>query len=270
VTSSPAGIDCPGTCAGSFADGAVVTLTATPAAGSGFSGWGGVCAGTAACVLRMDADKQATAAFVASHLLTVAKQGSGSGTVTSRPPGIDCGSDCSEAYPEDTLVTLTASPSPGSVFGGWGDACTGSSATCQVTMSAARSATATFHLEGGYYPLPPCRVVDTRSAALGEPLPLAAGTETRFVLVGGACGLPPTATAVALNVTAVRPTTGGHLRVYPGGTALPNASTVNYAAGLTRANNAITRLGADGSVAVFVGQPSGTVHAVVDVSGYFW
>ena len=58
--------------------------------------------------------------------LIVVKNGSGSCTVTSYPPGIDCGSDCSENYPEGTEVTLGVSPDPGSVFGGWsGGGCSG-------------------------------------------------------------------------------------------------------------------------------------------------
>ena len=58
--------------------------------------------------------------------LIVVKNGSGSCTVTSYPSGIDCGSDCSESYPEGIEVTLSVSPDPGSVFGGWsGGGCSG-------------------------------------------------------------------------------------------------------------------------------------------------
>jgi hypothetical protein len=51
--------------------------------------------------------------------LTVTKQGNGTGAVTSDPPGIDCGADCTESYDNGKVVTLTANPDPGSVFAGW-------------------------------------------------------------------------------------------------------------------------------------------------------
>ena len=78
-----------------------------------------------------------------AYRLTVAKSGTGSGTVTSSPAGINCGSDCSEDYPSDTSVALTAKPAVGSVFTGWSGACTGTGA-CNLTMNAAKSVTATF------------------------------------------------------------------------------------------------------------------------------
>jgi hypothetical protein len=77
--------------------------------------------------------------------LSVATSGNGSGSVTSSPAGISCGSDCSEIYNYGTSVTLTASPSTGSYFAGWSGACSGTS-TCTVSMTAARSVTATFTL----------------------------------------------------------------------------------------------------------------------------
>ena len=58
-------------------------------------------------------------AYEFSPTLTVTKQGNGTGAVTSDPPGIDCGSDCTESYDNETVVTLTANPDPGSVFAGW-------------------------------------------------------------------------------------------------------------------------------------------------------
>ena len=66
VTSSPAGISCGGTCSASFATGASVTLTATPATGSTFTDWSGACSGTGSCVVTMDANKTVTATFATS------------------------------------------------------------------------------------------------------------------------------------------------------------------------------------------------------------
>ncbi len=73
-----------------------------------------------------------------------------------------------------------------------------------------------------------------------------------------------------LNVEAFHHGLLGHLRLFPGGTALPFASTINYLAGQTRANSTIAPLGATGALAVFVGQSPGTfVHVIIDVNGYF-
>ena len=79
----------------------------------------------------------------ATFNLTVATTGPGTGTVTSAPAGIDCGSDCSESYTENTVVSLTAAPAAGSSFAGWSGACRGTD-SCSVTMDAAKSVTATF------------------------------------------------------------------------------------------------------------------------------
>ncbi len=80
-----------------------------------------------------------------SYLLTVTKAGTGSGTVTSSDGKINCGSDCSESYTSGATVTLTATPLSGSTFGGWSGACTGTATICTVTMTAAKTATATFN-----------------------------------------------------------------------------------------------------------------------------
>jgi hypothetical protein len=87
--------------------------------------------------------------------------------------------------------------------------------------------------------------------------------------MAGRCGIPPEADALALNVTVTEPTAPGHITVYPLGVPLPLASTINFRAGLTRANNAIIPLGTGDSIAVFCGQSSGTTHFVIDVVGYF-
>jgi hypothetical protein len=119
-----------------------------------------------------------------------------------------------------------------------------------------------------FYAVTPCRAVDTRNPALGGPTPVAAGTDRVFTLAG-ACSLPASARAVSLNLTVTQSTTQGNVRIYPAGSPLPLSSTVNYAAGQTRANNAITALNASGQVAVRCSQASGAVHVVLDLNGYF-
>jgi len=85
-----------------------------------------------------------TTSSAPTFALTVNKNGTGSGTVTSSPTGINCGATCSASFAQGTTVTLTAAPASGSVFAGWSGACTGTG-TCTVTMNAAQSVTATFN-----------------------------------------------------------------------------------------------------------------------------
>lgn len=80
-----------------------------------------------------------------SLTFSVAKSGTGTGTVTSSIGGISCGTTCSASITTGTSVTLTAAPSSGSTFTGWTGAC-GGTGTCTVTMDAAKSVTATFAL----------------------------------------------------------------------------------------------------------------------------
>ena len=76
------------------------------------------------------------------YTLTVSK--SGSGSVASSPSGINCGTTCSASYVSGTSVTLTASPASGYSFSGWSGACSGSNASCTVSMTQARSVSASF------------------------------------------------------------------------------------------------------------------------------
>ena len=128
--------------------GTEVTLTPTPATGWSFSAWSGACTVSGACVVTMDGNKSVTATFTLNtYLLTVSKTGTGSGSVTSDPSGIDCGSTCSASYDYDTPVTLSAVASPGSTFTGWSSSGCSGTGTCAVTMSEARNVTAEFMLK---------------------------------------------------------------------------------------------------------------------------
>jgi hypothetical protein len=151
VTSTPAGINCSSDCSEKFPFGTAVTLTPTASSGSSFTGWSGACSGSGDCVVTMDADRDVTATFtLESYQLTVAKDGTGSGTVTSTPAGIDCGSDCSESFTYGTMVTLTATPDTSSTFSGWSGACS-DKGDCVVTMDTAKSVTATFNPAGSVF-----------------------------------------------------------------------------------------------------------------------
>jgi Pro-kumamolisin, activation domain/Divergent InlB B-repeat domain len=147
VTSSPTGISCPSTCSENLAPGTQVTLTATPANGFGFSGWGGACSGVGNCVLTMNTGQSVTATFAQTQY-TLDVSVSGNGTVTSSPTGISCPSVCTMNYSSGTPVTLTATPTGGASFNGWGGACTGNG-SCMVTMNSIESVTAMFSSSGG-------------------------------------------------------------------------------------------------------------------------
>src|SRR6188768_3306704 len=152
VTSNPSGISCPGTCAAEFATGTNVTLTATPTSESTFNGFSGAgCGGPgSSCTVAMNGDQNVTGIFTAivpppMSTLTVQKSGSGSGTVTSAPSGIDCGGTCSASFLTGNSVTLMATATPGSTFVGWSGACSGAG-SCTVTMSSNQIVSAQFEL----------------------------------------------------------------------------------------------------------------------------
>lgn len=117
-----------------------------------------------------------------------------------------------------------------------------------------------------YHTLTPCRIVDTRA---GQAPALAASARRVFTVTGATCSVPATATSVAFNVTVTGATAVGHIRLAPGN-GLTETSTLNFGAGVTRANNAIVMLATDGSGGVAAtNRSSAPVHLILDVSGYF-
>ncbi len=78
------------------------------------------------------------------RVLSVNKDGSGSGMVSSDPPGINCGADCTEIYDDSTVVTLTARPDPNSFFVGWSGDCSGTELITTVNMDDDKTCTAAF------------------------------------------------------------------------------------------------------------------------------
>ncbi|MBV9042725.1 MAG: S8 family serine peptidase [Acidimicrobiia bacterium] len=126
----------------------------------------------------------------------------------------------------------------------------------------------------GYYsstgssfsPLPPHRVLDTRDGTGGVGR-LGAG-DTKTVQVAGVGGTPTGISAVVLNVTAVQPSTGSFLTVYPSDAAsLPTASNLNFPPGAIIPNLVVVKVGSDGKVKLYNAQ--GTVDVIFDVVGWF-
>jgi hypothetical protein len=143
VTSSPAGINCGATCSAAYNAGTTVALAAAPAAGSTFVGWSGT--GCTSGSVTVNANMSCTATFSPqssqAFTLVVSTTGTGAGTITSNPVGLNCGSTCSAVYNSGTIVALVATPAPGSTFTGWsGTGCTSGS----ITLTSATNCTAIF------------------------------------------------------------------------------------------------------------------------------
>ncbi|MEY4175500.1 MAG: hypothetical protein RI900_2665 [Actinomycetota bacterium] len=117
---------------------------------------------------------------------------------------------------------------------------------------------------GGFTPVVPTRVLDTRTV-VGS----AIGPDRAVpVKVKGVAGVPDTATAVVLNVVAVQPTAAGFLTVYPVGEVRPVLASLNFQAGITIGNSVIAELNT-GQDSINVYNANGTTNVVIDVTGYW-
>lgn len=143
-------INCGGTCTTPLALGTAVTLTAKASSNSTFTAWSGDCIGAqATCTFTITGENNVTANFdlvaaggggggggggTVSYKISISRNGSG--TVTTDP--------ATASFAPGTVVTLTATPSAGQPWIGWGGACAGTSPTCSLTMDADKSVTANF------------------------------------------------------------------------------------------------------------------------------
>jgi hypothetical protein len=117
---------------------------------------------------------------------------------------------------------------------------------------------------GLYNSMSPYRALGT--LALGAPVGV--NTSVPVQVTGTLTGVPVTATAVVVNVTAAHGTTASYLTVYPAGvTTVPTASNVNFAAGQAIANRVTVGVGTNGQIEVY--NHTGTVNVDVDVDGYY-
>jgi hypothetical protein len=117
-----------------------------------------------------------------------------------------------------------------------------------------------------FMPLTPDRILDTRTGIGGYSQ--AVGQDKSIsVQVRGSGGVPASATAVVLNLTATQPTIGGYATVWPTGQPRPNSSVINFVAGQTIANLVTVPIGPDGTIQIY--NATGSTHFIVDTSGYF-
>ncbi len=152
-----------------------------------------------------------------------------------------------------------------------GCARTGTLTVAGRTFTVSQSAGASCSGASGFYPVTPCRAIDTRQATgpLGGPI-LAAGARRVFPITTSVCGVPSTAKSIAVTVTAVRPAANGTLHAYPGDLAPTAASILSFRKNRTQAATALLLLATDGSGGLGVqNESTGTLDVIVDVSGYF-
>lgn len=227
------------------------------------------------------------------------------GSVVSDLQGIDCGSSCAADYPQGYTVTLTATPLAGidTAFLGWDGACTGTDATCAVTMDQSRSVTAKWKMPPMNLPAPTVSSVLPAGAANNGTTSLTiVGDNFRSgatVSIGGVactqvsvrsrthltCSYPgKAATCGGQSITVTHPddSKSGTLAAAQGlflrPSALAFAPAVNYAAGTgprmaalgdlngdQRPDLAIPNANSD-NISVFLGNANGTFGSATNVS----
>ena len=210
-----------------------------------------------------------------------------SGALTmSAPPAVASGSpNRTASVPSTPGATYNWGITNGTITGGQGTSrltfTAGTSGTVALTVQETgptgclRSANANVPILAGgsavlLYTVPPCRLLDTRDPAGTFGAPALQPGQTRTFPLASRCGIPSGARAVSANVTITGATQPGYLTLFPGDGTQPLASSINFAAGQTRASNVVLPVSSDGTAAVkaFTGSV-GPVDLILDVNGYF-
>jgi hypothetical protein len=141
----------------------------------------------------------------------------------------------------------------------------GSGASALVAPAAALASTIA-PAGGRLSPVVPQRILDTRTTAGGHHAKLGGGATMKLpVLADG--GVPGAGvSAVMLNITVADETASGYLTAYPGGITRPTISTLNFRAGVAIANQALVRVGSDGTISLF--NSAGATDVIIDVIGW--
>ncbi len=148
VNSADGKINCGKACTENVVAGTSVSLSANVPGNAVFGGWTGACTGNATnCTVTVNKSLTANAAFTTVFTLSIGR--GGNGTVSGSPVGafntfIGCGSSCSAKFPQNTSVTLTATPTGSAQFVNWTGACSGSIPTCTVVINADTKVQANF------------------------------------------------------------------------------------------------------------------------------
>ena len=238
-TVSGPNIACGGDCSETYNVGTQVMVMAAPTSDSVFTGWtGGGCGMATTCTTTINQATTIVANFTLNTFaFNLTKAGTGTGTITSSPAGINCGTACnaeSANFTANTLVTLVPAAAADSTFTGFSGDCTGM--TCAVSMNAVKNVTATFALK------PVTLTVSTTSG----------GSVASTNVVGISCGNDCTQDYPVNTVVELTPTANSN-RAFTGwggactGTTVPCSVTMDAAKTVTATFETnrltVTRLG---------------------------
>lgn len=178
--------------------------------------------------------------------------------------------DCALPRPNASSLNYTSGVNLGNEviisLNGSGQACFYSSASIHLTVDVVGYV----DIASQYVPVTPARILETRSGQStidgeNQGVGRTAGGEQDFIRVGGRANVPDNAAAAVINVTAVGAGSNGFVTVHPCVFPRPNTASLNYVAGVNRANELIVPLDIDGDICIFTRT---SIHVLVDVVGY--
>jgi hypothetical protein len=268
----------PSNCPGGYFNGSSISLTAVASGQAAFSSWTGTGGSfadpsQAQTTFTITGNATVNGNFVpvsTCYTLVASVQPAAAGSVSILTP-----SNCSGGYLSGTNISLSAVALGQAAFSGWtasgGTFSDSSTPQTTFTITANAVVTALFGASGlQFFTVSPCRAIDTRNSPGPLGGPSLAGSTIRYFTVAGTCGIPMSARAISVNVTAVVPAADGFLVLFPGDQPVPESSNLNFRAGQVRANNAIVGLASNGSGTIAVENAlPGPVDVLLDINGYW-